>query len=119
MLYYSDLNMLLPERLVCVTSLAVVAAHIVHLMRVSAGTHVRRSHPLVGVRRLLDDDLLVGALARAAARADEPEEAATDGEGDTDPEDGEHLGRPRSLDVVGVENGAEDGDEGTVERGRS
>lgn len=84
------------------TALSVVATHVVHLMRIPATAHIRRGHALVGVRRLLDDNLLVGALARAAAHADEPEEAAADGERDADPEDGEHLGGPRGLDVVGV-----------------
>lgn len=99
-------------------SLAVVPAHILHLVRVPAATHIRRGNPLVGVRRLLDDDRLVAALAGAAAGADEPEEAAGDGENHAGPENGQHLGGPGSLDVVGLENGAEDGDEGAVESGR-
>lgn len=85
--------------------------------RIRAVPQVRRGDALVRVGGLLDDDLLVAALAGAAAHADEPEEAGADGEGDADPEDGEHAGGPRGFDLVGVEHGAEDGDEGAVEGG--
>lgn len=63
---------------------------------------------LVGVRGLLDDDLLVGGLAGAAADGDEPEEARGNGEGNAEPESGEHLGAEGGLDVVGLEDRLED-----------
>lgn len=88
-------------------------------MAAVAGTEVGRCNTLVGVRSLLDLDLLVGRLARAAADGDEPEEAGGDREGDAEPEDGEHLGAERSLDIVGLENGFEDADEDGVDGGRS
>lgn len=93
-------------------------AHGLHRVGVvSAGTHVRRGHALVGVGSLLDNDLLVAALARAAAHADEPEETAANGKGNADPEDGKHACGPRRFNVVRVEHGAEDRDEGAVEGG--
>lgn len=60
------------------------------------------SNALVRVGSLLDDDLLVGRLAGAAAHADEPEEAGRDGEGDGEPEDGEHLCAHGGVDVDGL-----------------
>lgn len=84
-----------------------------------AGTEVGRSDALVGVGSLLGGNLLVGRLAGAAADGDEPEEAGGNGEGNTEPENGEHLGAEVGLDLVGLEDGVEDGDEGTVDGGSS
>lgn len=84
---------------------------------VSAGAQIRTGNALVRVRRLLDNDLLVGALARAAAHGNEPEEAGGQRKGDADPERAQHLGAHRGLDVVRLEHGFEDGDERGVECG--
>ena len=78
---------------------------------------VRARNALVGVGCLLHNDLLVARLAGAAADGDEPEETGSDGEGDADPEDGEHLVAHRGLDLVGFEDGLEDADEGGVQGG--
>lgn len=82
------------------------------------GAHVGRGNALVGVGSLLDDDLLVGRLAGAAADADEPEEARGNGKGDGEPDDGHHLLAEVGVDVVGFEHGVEDTDEGSVDTGR-
>ena len=84
-----------------------------------AGTEVGRGDALVGVGSLLGGNLLVGRLAGAAADGDEPEEARGNGEGNTEPENGEHLGAEIGLDLVWLENGVEDGDEATVDGGSS
>lgn len=75
----------------------------------------RRRNPLVCVWGLLNNHLLVAALSAAAAHADEPEEAGADGEGDREPENGEHLAAHGSLDVVGIEDRLEDAGYGAVD----
>lgn len=83
--------MLLPKRLVGSTAGTVArgagVASVLGLLAAESGA----GNALVGVGGLLDDDLLVRRLAGAAADGDEPEEAGGDGEGDTEPESGEHL----------------------------
>ena len=46
---------------------------------------------------------LVTALAAAAAGAEGPEQAGHEGEGDGEPDDGEHLRAERRLDAVRLE----------------
>ena len=77
----------------------------------------RAGNPLVCVRGLLDDHLLMAALSTAAAHADEPEEAGANGEGDGEPEDGEHLAAHGGTDVVGFEDGLENTGDGAVDCG--
>lgn len=70
---------------------------------------------LVCVRRLLDANLLVRALAAAAARAEEPEETGCQAEGDGEPEDRQHLAAERGFNVVRLEHGFEDAGEHGVD----
>lgn len=72
---------------------------------------------LVGVRSLLDADLLVARLAGAAAHAEEPEETGGNAESDTEPHDGEHLLAESGIDVVWLEDGLEDTGEKGVDGG--
>lgn len=82
-----------------------------------AGSKIRASNPLVGIRSLLRSRLLTAMrrLAGAAACADEPEEARGNGEGDAEPDDGEHLVGDGSFDVEGLEDGFESADEHSVD----
>lgn len=70
---------------------------------------------LVGVGGLLDNDLLVGRLAGAAAHRGEPEEARGNGEGNAEPKHGKHLGAQRGVNVVGFEHGFKDASERSVD----
>lgn len=72
-------------------------------------SHIRTSHPLVGVRRLLDPDpLIIHAIlpvamrrpSAAAADADEPEEAGADAEGGGEPGCYEHGVAEGAVDAV-------------------
>jgi hypothetical protein len=101
------------------TSVMRILRQVVHLVRVAAGAHVGTGNALVRVGCLLDHDLLLvwRRLAGAAAGGNEPEEARGKGEGDTQPEGGEHLLAHGGFDVVGLEDGLEDGDKGGVHGG--
>jgi len=81
------------------------------------GTKIRARNALIRIRSLLDADLLGSALTRAAASRDEPEETRSDGESDSEPEDREHVLAEMGLDVVRLEDGAEDADERGVDGG--
>lgn len=80
---------------------------------------------LVGVGSLFGDGALVavavvvGRAAGAAAGADEPEQAGSEGEGDSQPGGGEHVLAHGAGDAVGFQAGLESGVDGGVERGGS
>ena len=80
-----------------------MCGHGVHLVRACAGAvaHVGAGDTLVCVGGLLDGNLLLVALAGAAADGEEPEEAGSEREGDSEPEHGKHLFSHASL-VVSV-----------------
>ncbi len=96
------------------------------LLPIPLPPHQRALNPLILMRRVLEFlppvsafvvvvPLDLVAAARAAARGDEPEEAATEGEGDGKP-DGDVDGVPEgALDVVFLEGGVEGAREGGVE----
>lgn len=87
----------------------------------------RALHPLVIVRTILSTHapsrgpvaVALDALAApgAAARGEEPEEAAGEGERDADPDDDVDLVAERALDVVFLEGGVEGAGESGVEDG--
>lgn len=79
--------------------------------------HVGAGDTLVCVGGLLDRNLLLVALAGAAADGEEPEEAGSEREGDSEPEHGKHLFSHAGLDVVGFHDCLENADEGRVEEG--
>ena len=107
-----------------------VCVHIVHRHIVSTRLHLRRgigsivravrsvrlrSKRLICVGGLLGEDavVLVSAAvwraAGAAADADEPEQAGTEGEGDSKPSSGEHILTHRASDTVWLEGLVESG----------
>lgn len=77
----------------------------------------RGRNTLICVRRLLNDHLLMRALARAAAHAECPEQTGGDAEGDTNPHDLQHLVAHRGIDIVGLERGVEDARQDAVDAG--
>lgn len=103
----------LPVRLKLCT-VTTVRGRRVHLVGVCASTHVRAGNTLVGVWCLFDGNLLLVALSRAAARGEEPKDARSEREGNTEPENGEHLLAHTGIDVIGLENCLEDADERRV-----
>lgn len=64
---------------------------LLHLMSLLASKR-RTSDPLIRIRSLLNGNLLMGALATAAADADKPEEARGNAKRDSEPERGQHAG---------------------------
>lgn len=60
------------------------------------------------MRRLLENRLLLIALASAATRAEQPEKTRCNAERDTEPEDLQHLVAHRGVNVVGLQSGVED-----------
>lgn len=85
-----------------------------------------RAQRLVGVRGFFGGDaavlavaVVVGGAAGAAARADEPEQAGGEGEGDGEPGRGEHVLAHAAGDAVRFESGVKSAVEGDEERGRS
>jgi hypothetical protein len=85
---------------------------------------MRTSHPLVGIRCLLDfhslliSPGLVGRSSTAAADAEEPEECGGAREEDCNPGSSKHGKAEAAFDVVGFENVVECGGEDGEENGR-
>ena len=87
--------------------------------------HIRTSHPLVCIRRLLYLDplavlaifVVVGASTRTAAHAEEPKEASAEGEGDGKPDCNVHGVAEGAMDLVGFENVVEGSGEDAVKGG--
>lgn len=75
------------------------------------------ANALVRVRRLLNNHLLVPALARATAYTKQPEESGGNAECDAEPHDLEHLVAHGGFDVVGLERSAEHASQDTVDGG--
>lgn len=87
------------------------------LQLVTALAESRAGDTLVGVRRLLDDGLLMTAGAGAAAHAEQPEEARCNAEGDAEPHDLQHLVAHGGFDFVVLERGLEDAGQDAVDAG--
>ena len=87
------------------------------LQLVTALAESRAGDTLVGVRRLLDNGLLMTAGARAAAHAEQPEHTRCDAEGDAEPHNLQHLVAHGGLDFVVLERGVEDAGQDAVDAG--
>ena len=85
------------------------------LQLVTALAESRAGDTLVGVRRLLDNGLLMTAGARAAAHAEQPEETRCNAEGDTEPHDLQHLVSHGGFDFVVLERGLKDAGQDAVD----
>jgi hypothetical protein len=82
-----------PERLVRSSTVSVSRTRISGMLNARAVLRGERraSNTLVGVRCLLNADLLMRALAAAAAHAEEPEESRRETKSNGEPEDRQHL----------------------------
>jgi hypothetical protein len=113
-----------PERLVRSSTVSVSRTRISGMLNARAVLRGERraSNTLVGVRCLLNADLLMRALAAAAAHAEEPEESRRETKSNGEPEDRQHLAAHGGLDVVWFEyrfkNTSEDGVDGSRSCGR-
>lgn len=87
------------------------------LQLVTTLTERRASNALIRVGRLLDNHLLLPALARAAAHAEQPEQTRCDAKGNAEPHDLQHLVTHGGVDVVGLERSVEDTSQDAVDAG--
>jgi hypothetical protein len=110
-----------PERLVCSSTVSVSRTRISRMLNARSVLRgeCRASNTLVCVRCLLDTDLLVRALAAAAAHTQEPEESRSKTKSNREPDDRQHLTAHGGLDVVGLEDRFKDTSENGVDGSRS
>jgi hypothetical protein len=115
------LDMRRPERLVCSATVSVSRTRISRMLNARSVLRGERraSNTLVCVRCLLDTDLLVRALAAAAAHTQEPEESRRKTESNREPDDREHLAAHGGFDVVRLEDRFKDTSEDGVDGSRS
>lgn len=116
-----DLDMRLSEWLIRRSTVSVSRTRIPTMLhtRTLLRWESRARNTLIRIRCLLDTDLLVRALAAAAANAQEPKESRCETESEGEPDDRQHLAAHGGLDVVGLEHRFEDACENGVDGSRS